>query len=79
MTLPLRLLTLNICGPSMERGRLFEFLIGLDLDVLVLTETRPTPAPTGSCGATERPDTPSRAQPRLCRGSEVLRFCAESV
>lgn len=38
---PLRLLTLNICGPSMERAeRLFEFLIGLDLDVLVLTETR---------------------------------------
>ena len=38
----LRLLTLNISGPSVERAqRLAEFIVALDRDVLVLTETRP--------------------------------------
>ena len=37
----LRLFTLNVSGPSLERAdRLREFLIGLDADALVLTETR---------------------------------------
>ena len=37
----LRLFTLNISGPSVERAqRLAAFMLGLDLDVLVLTETR---------------------------------------
>ena len=37
----LRLFTLNISGPSLERaGRLTEYLLGLDADVLALTETR---------------------------------------
>ena len=37
----LRLFTLNISGPSVERAeRLAEFMLALDLDVLVLTETR---------------------------------------
>ena len=41
MSRDLRLFTLNISGPSIERAeRLAEFMLSLDLDVLVLTETR---------------------------------------
>ena len=41
MSRDLRLFTLNISGPSVERAeRLAEFMLALDLDVLVLTETR---------------------------------------
>ncbi len=37
-----RLLTLNIGGPSLDRaGRLTDYLLEQDLDVIVLTETRP--------------------------------------
>ena len=41
MSRDLRFLTLNISGPSVERAaRLAEFMLTLDRDVLVLTETR---------------------------------------
>lgn len=40
-TAALRLFTLNIAGPSVERAeRLTKYLVGVDADVLVLTETR---------------------------------------
>lgn len=40
----LKLFTLNIAGPSVERAdRLADFMLTLDLDVLVLTETRANP------------------------------------
>lgn len=40
----LRLFTLNVSGPSLERaGRILEYLSGLDPDVIVLTETRGAP------------------------------------
>ena len=40
----IRALTLNISGPSLERaGRIISFLAEVNPDVLVLTETRPTP------------------------------------
>ena len=44
-----RLLTLNISGPSTERaGHLAEFMLGLDPDVVVVTETRANPGPGAS-------------------------------
>ena len=40
-TTDLRFFTLNISGPSIERAeRLTEFMLALDLDVIVVTETR---------------------------------------
>lgn len=40
----LRVFTLNISGPSLERAnRLLKFFDDLDVDILVLTETRPMP------------------------------------
>lgn len=42
-----RVFTLNISGPSLERAnRLLKFFDDLDVDVLVLTETRPMPGTT---------------------------------
>ena len=44
MPCELRILTLNVSGPSVERAhRLADYLLGLSLDVIVLTETRARP------------------------------------
>jgi exodeoxyribonuclease-3 len=76
VTAPLRLLTLNICGPSMDRApRLLDFLLGLDLDVVVLTETRANAGTEwllqrfGEAGYRVTFSTPSPAE----RGVAVLR------